>query len=101
MRLQSASHMVDREGANPMYILVVEDDARIANLVERALRGAGHRVDVVHDGAEGLTRTELGGYELIVLDVMLPGMEGFEVARALRGSRGRIPVQMSKHHAPA
>ena len=42
-----------------MYILVVEDDARIANLVERALSEAGHRVDVAHDGAEGLTRAEL------------------------------------------
>ena len=77
-----------------MYILVVEDDARIANLVERALRGAGHRIDVVHDGAEGLTRAELGSYDLIVLDVMLPGMDGFAVARELRKSKVRIPILM-------
>jgi DNA-binding response OmpR family regulator len=77
-----------------MYILVVEDDARIANLVERALRGAGHRADVVHDGAEGLTRAELGSYDLVVLDVMLPGMDGYAVARELRKSRVRIPILM-------
>jgi DNA-binding response OmpR family regulator len=77
-----------------MYILVVEDDARIANLVERALRSAGHRADVVHDGAEGLTRAELGSYDLIVLDVMLPGMDGFAVARELRKNRVRIPILM-------
>jgi DNA-binding response OmpR family regulator len=77
-----------------MYILVVEDDARIANLVDRALRGAGHRVDVVHDGDEGLTRAELGVYELIVLDVMLPGMDGYEVARQLRKAQVRIPILM-------
>jgi DNA-binding response OmpR family regulator len=77
-----------------MYILVVEDDARIANLVERALRGAGHRADVVHDGAEGLTRAELGSYDLIVLDVMLPGMDGFAVARELRKNKVRVPILM-------
>jgi two-component system OmpR family response regulator len=77
-----------------MYILVVEDDARIANLVERALRGAGHRADVVHDGAEGLTRVELGSYDLVVLDVMLPGMDGYAVARELRKSKVRIPILM-------
>src|SRR5256712_5716809 len=77
-----------------MYILVVEDDARIANLVERALRSAGHRADVVHDGAEGLTRAELGSYDLIVLDVMLPGLDGFAVARELRKNRVRIPILM-------
>jgi len=77
-----------------MYILVVEDDARIANLVERALRGVGHRVDVVHDGAEGLTRAELGSYDLILLDVMLPGMDGFAVARELRKNKVRVPILM-------
>ena len=74
-----------------MYMLVVEDDARIARLVERALVEAGHRVDVVHDGAEGLARAERGAYDLVVLDVMLPGMDGFEVARRAAPAAGCAP----------
>jgi DNA-binding response OmpR family regulator len=73
-----------------MYILIVEDDARISRLVERALAGAGHRTDVVHDGADGLVRAESGAYDLVVLDVMLPGMDGTAVARQrARAASGR------------
>ena len=77
-----------------MYLLLVEDDTRIARLVERALVGAGHRVDVVHDGEEGLTRAESGAYDLVVLDVMLPGVDGVEVARGLREGGVRTPILM-------
>src|SRR5947209_13447993 len=52
-----------------MYVLLVEDDPRIARVVERALTEAGHRVDVVYEGDEGLMRGESGAYDLIVLDV--------------------------------
>src|SRR5262249_22638004 len=65
-----------------------------AHLVDRALRAAGYRVDVVHDGADGLTRAESSAYDLLVLDVMLPGMDGFEVARELRKARVRTPILM-------
>jgi DNA-binding response OmpR family regulator len=77
-----------------MYVLLVEDDPRIARVVERALVEAGHRVDVVHDGAEGLTRGETGAYDLLVLDVMLPEMSGLEVAAGLRKARVRTPILM-------
>jgi DNA-binding response OmpR family regulator len=77
-----------------MYLLVVEDDTRIANLVQRALVAAGHRVDVVHDGLEGLGRAEAGAYDLVVLDVMIPGMDGYEIARELRKSKVRTPILM-------
>ena len=76
-----------------MYLLIVEDDARIARLVERALVSNGHRVDVVHDGPEGLTRAEVGAYDLVVLDVMLPGMDGLAVCRKIRET-SRIPIVM-------
>jgi DNA-binding response OmpR family regulator len=77
-----------------MYVLLVEDDARIARVVARALTEAKHRVDVVHDGAEGLTRGESGAYDLLVLDVMLPEMSGLEVAAELRKARVRAPILM-------
>jgi DNA-binding response OmpR family regulator len=77
-----------------MYVLLVEDDARIARVVERALIEAGHRVDVVHDGTEGLVRAEGGGYDLVLLDVMLPGTDGVDVARRLRRQKVRTPILM-------
>ena len=77
-----------------MYVLLVEDDARIARVVERALVEAGHRVDPVHDGDDGLARAEGGVYDLLILDVMLPGTDGFEVARQLRRRKVRTPILM-------
>jgi DNA-binding response OmpR family regulator len=77
-----------------MYLLMVEDDARIARVVERALLEAGHRIDVLHDGLEGLARAEGGAYDLILLDVMLPSMDGVDVARRLRRQKVRTPILM-------
>ncbi|HBY93463.1 MAG: response regulator transcription factor [Ardenticatenaceae bacterium] len=77
-----------------MYILLVEDDSRIAHLVERALMEAGHRTEVVYNGAAGLMCGITGVYDLIVLDVMLPEMDGLEVCRSLRQQRVRTPVLM-------
>src|SRR6266516_175857 len=77
-----------------MYVLLVEDDPRVARVVERALAEAGHRVDVAHDGAEGLLRAESGAYDLIVLDVLLPELDGIEVARRVRRGRIRTPILM-------
>jgi DNA-binding response OmpR family regulator len=77
-----------------MYLLLVEDDPRVARVVERALAEADHRVDVAHDGEEGLARAESGAYDLIVLDVMLPEIDGIEVAREVRRGRVRTPILM-------
>jgi DNA-binding response OmpR family regulator len=77
-----------------VYLLLVEDDVRIARVVERALVEAGHRVDVVADGVEGLVRAEGGAYDLLLLDVMLPGMDGVDVARRLRRQKVRTPILM-------
>jgi DNA-binding response OmpR family regulator len=77
-----------------MDILVVEDDPRIARVVERALSEAGHRVDVAHDGLDGLNYAGQGAYDLLVLDVMLPEMDGIQVARELRRQRVRTPILM-------
>ena len=77
-----------------MDVLLVEDDPRIARVVERALTDVGHRVEVAHDGLQGLTSAERGGHDLLVLDVMLPEMDGIEVARELRRQRLRTPILM-------
>src|SRR5205809_3118462 len=77
-----------------MDVLLVEDDPRIARVVERALTDVGHRVEVAHDGLEGLTSAERGTHDLVVLDVILPEMDGFEVARELRRQRLKTPFLM-------
>jgi DNA-binding response OmpR family regulator len=77
-----------------MDVLLVEDDPRIARVVERALSDVGHRVEVAHDGLAGLTTAERSAHDLIVLDVMLPEMDGIEVARELRRQNVRTPILM-------
>ncbi len=77
-----------------MDVLVIEDDTRIARLIERALVEAGYRVDVVGDGVAGLAGATQGIYHLIVLDVLLPRLDGVEVCRRLRQRGVRTPVLM-------
>ncbi|MDQ3197971.1 MAG: response regulator transcription factor [Verrucomicrobiota bacterium] len=67
-----------------MRTLVVEDEVRLARHVSRALTAAGHEVSVLHDGELALAAAKETRFELIVLDVMLPGIDGFEVLRRLR-----------------
>jgi DNA-binding response OmpR family regulator len=75
-----------------MEILVVEDDRRMAALLERGLLGEGHRVFVAPDGRLGLDYAEARTYDVIVLDVLLPAIDGFEVARRLRQRGDRTPI---------
>ena len=70
-----------------MQILVVEDEVRLAQHISRALIEAGHEPAMVHDGETALGEAEEKQYDLIVLDVMLPGMDGFEVLRRLRTAK--------------
>jgi DNA-binding response OmpR family regulator len=70
-----------------MEILVVEDEVLLGRHISRALTEAGHEAVVIHDGETALGKTELKRYDLIVLDVMLPGMDGFEVLRRLRATK--------------
>ena len=76
-------------------ILVVEDQKDIAELIAMHLRDLGHAVDCVHDGGKGLESARSGQYDLIVLDVMLPGIDGYQVCRRLReDSRSEVPILM-------
>jgi two-component system, OmpR family, response regulator len=77
-----------------MRILVVEDDASLADVLRRGLTESGHVVDVERDGAAGRRVAAGGGYDAVVLDAMLPGMNGFAVARALREGGDRTPILM-------
>lgn len=77
-----------------MQILVVEDERRMADLLEKALHEEGHQVIVSRDGREGFEIARASAFDVIVLDVMLPGMDGMTVARRLRESKNRTPVLM-------
>ncbi|MGH2442075.1 MAG: response regulator [Chloroflexota bacterium] len=69
-----------------MHILVVEDERRLANLIKRALEEESHVVDISNDGAEGLDLAEATEYDLLLLDLMLPHMDGIEICKRLRAA---------------
>ena len=75
-----------------MRILIVEDERRLAGLLERSLEEEGHAVDLVATGEEALDWVHAGAYDAIVLDVMLPRIDGFEVCRRLRAARLHVPI---------
>jgi DNA-binding response OmpR family regulator len=75
-----------------MRILIVEDEARLARHISSALIEAGHDPAIVQDGETAIGRVQETTFDLILLDVMLPGMDGFEVLQSLReaGTRARV-----------
>jgi two-component system copper resistance phosphate regulon response regulator CusR len=77
-----------------MRLLLVEDDSRIARFVAKGLREQAYAVDIACTGDDGLYQAEINTYDLIILDVMIPGRDGFEVCRALRKSGLRTPILM-------
>jgi DNA-binding response OmpR family regulator len=77
-----------------MRLLVVEDDPRIASFVRRGLEEELHAVDVAADGEEGLELAEVNPYDVVILDVMLPRLNGIEVCRRLRGRGNATPILM-------
>ncbi|MEN3613686.1 response regulator transcription factor [Plantactinospora sp. ZYX-F-223] len=77
-----------------MRLLVVEDEARLATALQRGLQAEGFVVDVAASGPEGLDLARHGGYDAMILDVMLPGLSGYRVVRQLRAERHWLPVLM-------
>jgi DNA-binding response OmpR family regulator len=75
-----------------LYILLVEDERRLAQVVRKVLEEEGHTVDIAHDGEDGRTMALDGSHDVIVLDILLPGVDGIEVCRALRAARVDTPV---------
>ncbi len=77
-----------------MKLLLVEDDRKIATAVKRGLEAEGFSVEVASDGEDGIWRATEGAYDLIVLDVLLPGRNGFQVCAALRDAKNWTPILM-------
>jgi DNA-binding response OmpR family regulator len=79
--------------AGKARLLVIDDDRKLCRLIADYLAPMGYAVDAAHTGPEGLEKSKVGQYEAIILDVMLPGMDGFEVLKHLR-RESDIPVLM-------
>jgi len=77
-----------------MQILVVEDERRMADLLKRGLTEEGHQVVLARDGAEGFEIARCSPFDVIILDVMLPRMDGVAITRRLREARNQTPVLM-------
>ncbi len=86
----TASAIVGQTGT--VRVLVVEDERRLASAVRRGLTAEGFVVDVAHDGVDGLHLAREGEYDAVVLDLMLPGLSGYQVCQRLRAERNWVPV---------
>ncbi len=77
-----------------MKILVIEDDATTGAYIADGLREEGHTVDLMKSGSEGLIQASIASYDVLVVDRMLPGLDGLSVVKTLRGAKNRAPVLM-------
>jgi DNA-binding response OmpR family regulator len=91
---RSTTVLPGRAKVEPVRLLVVEDEERLAAALRRGLQAEGFAVDVAHDGQAGLELARGGGYDAMILDVMLPKLSGYRVVRQLRAERQWLPVLM-------
>ena len=77
-----------------MKILIVEDDSNLSDNLQRVMRSDGIDCDIEHDGRDGLRRAVAGSYDVVVLDIMLPTMNGFKICGALREQDIWTPILM-------
>lgn len=75
-----------------MKILVIEDDKTTGSYVADGLRREGHAVDLLTSGSDGLIQASVGAYDVMVVDRMLPGLDGLSLVRTLRGAKNRTPI---------
>lgn len=86
---------------NPAQLLLIEDDAAVADVVALHLRGAGYHVEHAADGLLAQRRLETQAWDLVLLDLTLPGTDGFELCRRLRQREGEVPVgDGQRRHVP-
>ena len=74
-----------------MKILIIEDEKLLADSLKALLESKGFQVEAVYDGITGVEYAELGVYDLLILDVMMPGLDGYQVARRVRAKRCCTP----------
>ena len=86
--------MITGEFLMPQRILVIEDNRDLAQLLDLHLRDLSYQVDLVHDGKSGLSKATTATYNLVILDLMLPGLDGLEICRRLRRAATYIPILM-------
>jgi len=77
-----------------MHILVIEDEKKVARLIQKGLEEEQYSVDVAHDGERGLSMSENQEYDLLIVDVMLPKMNGLELVRVIRNHKRKTPILM-------
>ena len=75
-----------------MRILVIEDEKKVANFIKKGLEEEHYAVDTAHDGETGLYQTEINDYDLIVLDLMIPKIDGIEVLKRIRENKNNVPI---------
>jgi heavy metal response regulator len=75
-----------------MRILVVEDEKKVASFLKKGLEEENYAVDVAHDGEEGLALAHINEYDLVILDIMLPKLDGMEVLRQIRSDGSGVPI---------
>lgn len=75
-----------------MRVLVVEDEIKVANFIQRGLEGEGYDVDLANDGETGVAKAEQGTYDLILMDIMLPKLDGLGAIRQIRDKGIKTPV---------
>src|SRR5262249_35475344 len=90
-RTKMVTFQMDQARGN--QVLIIDDDAELCQLLSHYLLGDGFEVDTVRAGQQGVDRVLSRGYTIVILDVMMPGMNGFEVLRRIR-AQSRIPVLM-------
>ncbi len=84
----------EHSGKEGMHILVIEDEKRLAYLLRRVLQEERHTVDLAHDGQSGLDLALSDTYDVVILDLMLPGIDGLEICRQMRAEHITTPVLM-------
>ena len=77
-----------------MRLLIVEDEVRLASALQRGLAVEGFTVDLAHTGPEGLALARENSYDLLILDIMVPGLSGYRIIEALRGEENWVPILM-------